>query len=115
MSLPTPTTPAYTTKRLVVFRQDLVISETLCADRILLTAFLREEDTPRVICTMLVTKPCPAFNCSYLDWIATDEDFRRKGYAEEMWRGYEATFGKIVADGASEAGEALCTKMEVKP
>jgi len=104
--------PAFTTKRLVVFQMSMVISETLCAPRYLFVAFPREDDMPRVICTMLVTQAGTATPHPWLDWIATDEDFRRKGFAAEMWAGVVEHIGPLIADGASKAGDALCKKME---
>ena len=103
-------TPTFTTPRLAVFRQDVVISETLCAPRALFVAFPREADCPRVVCTMLVS--LAGFFPAYVDWVATDPDFRRQGFAAELWRGVAAYLGPLSAEGVSEAGEALVAKME---
>lgn len=107
-----PFTPAFTTKRLRVFRMDAAPSEQN-HPRCIFIACRNDEDRPMVTATAVVWEQCPyQKSVGYMDWIEVTTQYRREGFAEELWRGIEKHLGRdVVGDGATPEGDALCDKM----
>ncbi len=106
------TQPTFQTERLNVFSMAFVASEVLDTERIVFVAYFREEDWPGQVVVATVS-PANAVCGPRVDWIETTTPNRRHGYAAELWRGIEKHLGvRLVAEGASDEGTALCEKME---
>lgn len=95
--------PVFSTERLDVFRIEAERNEKLGLPRDVYLAFHRHEDIPRpiVACTIF----CEFSR--YVEWLETEERFRRKGYATEMLRGVENFVGQCDCTGVTESGEAF--------
>ena len=101
-------TPIITTKRLNIFRVDLVPSKHN-SERAVFLAFRHDIDWPGCAVTMTVMADGGGILDGYVDWIETAETQRRQGLATETAIAVQIYLNKpLVFDGATDGGEKFC-------
>jgi GNAT superfamily N-acetyltransferase len=76
--------------------------------RTLFHAWFHSEDIAKPVCCVTVNE-CFA---NFVEWIAVDERYRRRGIATEVLRAIEEDIGCVSIDGATDEGTAFCDAYE---
>ena len=106
--------PIITTKRLNIFRVDLVPAKHN-TERAVFLAFRHDIDWPGCAVTMTVMVDGIGILDGYVDWIETAETQRRQGLATETAMAVNVYLGKpLMFDGATDGGEKFCDHLHAE-
>lgn len=99
------------TERFDIHRHEITRDDKLGGmDRTVFHAWFHSEDVAKPVCIVTVNE-CFA---NFVEWVHTDEQYRRQGIATEVLRAIEIDIGTLTIDGATDEGTAFCEAYEGK-
>ena len=97
--------PFLRTKNFDIFHHRVVRNPRMGLPRSVFTAWFREFDVPRPVCTVTIWDDCPYG--AYVEWVYVCEQYRRTGVATEVITALEKELGCLHMSGATTAGKAF--------